>query len=218
MEEKIIKRIEKLLALAGNNPNEKEAEAALLKAQKLMADYGIEQSQLMGEKITYTTAFSKVPAHRLSNALAHVIAESFSCKVILCYKSYTDTKRVICFFGRTEFAEAAKSAFEFARKVMVQGGNSATREAGLNPGEKGASLYYNSYCLGFISGIKTKTDEQCKALAIVVPQDVEDNFKSVYKNVGMFKSKSITNGTDVKSYQMGVNDGRSAMGKRELHA
>lgn len=75
MEDKIIKKIEKLFALAGNNPNEKEAEAALLKAQKLMAEYGIEQSQLTGEKITYATVYSNVHPHRINNALAEIIAK-----------------------------------------------------------------------------------------------------------------------------------------------
>lgn len=95
MEEKIIKKIEKLFALAGNNPNEKEAEAALLKAQKLMAEYGIEQSQLTGEKITYATVYSKVAPHRINNTLAEVIAKSFSCKVIIAYNH--EGKRVLSF-------------------------------------------------------------------------------------------------------------------------
>lgn len=217
MEEKIIKRIEKLLALAGNNPNEKEAEAALLKAQKLMAEYGIEQSQLTGEKITYKTAYSSIEAHRMNNALAKVIADSFACKVILCYKSYASSKRVVCFFGRTEFAEAAKSAFEFCIHVMRAGGTRAIRNAGEVPGAKGSTLYRNSYCLGFISGLKSKTSEQCKALAIIVPQDVEDNFKSAYPKTGVQKNKAVQD-MDRNSYMNGVTDGQSALGKRELHA
>ena len=37
-EKNIISKIEKLLALAGNNPYEDEAQAAMLKAQQLMAE------------------------------------------------------------------------------------------------------------------------------------------------------------------------------------
>ena len=39
--EKILEKIEKLLALAGNNPSENEAISAALKAQELMAKYKI---------------------------------------------------------------------------------------------------------------------------------------------------------------------------------
>ena len=67
-------------------------------------------------------------------------------------------------------------------------------------------------------GVKSKTDEQCKALMIVVPKDVEDSFREKYKHCGTYKNKRGSAGTDVKSYQMGVTDGKSALGKRELHA
>lgn len=39
---KIADKIQKLLSLAGNNPSQEEAQAALLKAQKLMAQYNID--------------------------------------------------------------------------------------------------------------------------------------------------------------------------------
>ena len=41
----IISKIEKLLALAGNNPSEAEAQAAMLKAQKLMAEHNLDLAQ-----------------------------------------------------------------------------------------------------------------------------------------------------------------------------
>ena len=47
--EKILKKIENLLALAGNNPSENEAIAAALKAQELMAKYNIELADIEGE-------------------------------------------------------------------------------------------------------------------------------------------------------------------------
>ena len=43
---KIADKIQKLLNLAGNNPNEEEAQAALLKAQKLMAQYNVDLESL----------------------------------------------------------------------------------------------------------------------------------------------------------------------------
>ena len=43
--ERILEKIRRALALAGDNPNEHEALAAALKAQELMAKYNIDISQ-----------------------------------------------------------------------------------------------------------------------------------------------------------------------------
>lgn len=211
MEEKIIKRIEKLLALAGNNPNEKEAEAALLKAQKLMAEYGIEQSQLTGEKITYATACSKVNGHGYFSTLASIIGKSFSCKVIILDKKCS-------FFGRTEYAQAALTAFNFAYKIMQKNARRICRENGFDPARRGAAQIYNSYFSGFVAGIKAKLDEQCKALMIIVPKDVEEGFHQAFPSLRTMKRHGTTAGTNHDAYKSGFNDGRSAMGKRELNA
>jgi hypothetical protein len=49
---KIIETIKKLFALAGNNPNEHEAQAAALKAQRMMAKYHINATQVSVEEKT----------------------------------------------------------------------------------------------------------------------------------------------------------------------
>ena len=46
MKEKIIEKIKKALALANNNKNPNEAQAAMLMAQKMMAKYHIEMQEV----------------------------------------------------------------------------------------------------------------------------------------------------------------------------
>jgi len=46
MNDSILQKIKKLLALAGNNPNEAEASLAAQKAQELMTKYNVEASQV----------------------------------------------------------------------------------------------------------------------------------------------------------------------------
>lgn len=46
--EKIINKIKKVLELSKNNPSEKEAQAAALKAQKLMVEYHISMEEVSG--------------------------------------------------------------------------------------------------------------------------------------------------------------------------
>lgn len=51
MTDEIKSRIAKLLALARNNPNEHEADAALRRAAKMMAEHGVTEKEVTGSKI-----------------------------------------------------------------------------------------------------------------------------------------------------------------------
>ena len=48
--EKIIAKIKKILELSRNNPSKEEAKAAALKAQRLMAEYHLSESNTDGVK------------------------------------------------------------------------------------------------------------------------------------------------------------------------
>lgn len=144
--EKIADKIQKLLALAGNNPSEEEAKAALLKAQKMMAEYNMSQADLNGEeKITYSLEPCKLKVNPRSKVTSCIIANSFACKVIIhCGK--------ICFFGREDNAKAAKSSMEFIHKTMERGMRAECQKHGLLASQSGASL-----CQGLHRGSQAGT-------------------------------------------------------------
>ena len=76
---KIADKIQKLLNLDGNNPNEEEAQAALLKAQALMAQYNVDMESLgQEEKIKYSLEITKVKANPRDNQLQVIIANAFA--------------------------------------------------------------------------------------------------------------------------------------------
>lgn len=58
----VIEKVKKILALAENNPNENEALAAALKAQKMMAKFHIQEEDLRDE-VTESTIDSIVAKH-----------------------------------------------------------------------------------------------------------------------------------------------------------
>lgn len=211
--EKIADKIQKLLALAGNNPSEEEAKAALLKAQKMMAEYNMSQSDLNGEeKIVYSLEMCKLRVNPRSKVMSVIIANSFACKVIIhCNK--------ICFFGREDNAKAAKSSMEFIHKTMERGMTQECRKHGLSgTTQAGASMIYNAYAKGFLAGLKQAMDAQCVALAVVVPQDVKDEFNKKFPNLRTTSSRMVSGWQYQDSYIKGQSDGRSAMGKRSLEA
>lgn len=209
---RIADKIQKLLNLAGNNPSEAEAQAALLKAQALMAEYNIDKESLSAEEaLSYDLIQTKVKSHKFNNQLGMILGSSFACRVII-----VDSK--VSFFGRSDNAKAAASAMEFAFKVMVKGGNKATRENGVLPGHQGAAHFYNSYVLGFLEGLKATLDAQTVALAIVVPKDVHDEFNKKFPRTRPVKSTRTKTAFGRSAYEAGKRDGSSVMGKRSLHA
>lgn len=209
----IVDKIQKLLNLAGNNPSEAEAQAALLKAQELMAKHNIEQNSLGCDKnIKYSMEVCKSRVDSRRNQISAIIARSFAVKPIL----YTGH---ICFFGYEENAKAAASCMDFITKVLRKGIRKVCAERGLKPHQSGASLIYNAYSLGFIKGLKDSMDAQTVALAVVVPQDVKDEFNKKFPNVRNVRSRGMTYGLDEgRAYETGYTDGSSVLGKRSLNA
>lgn len=176
---KIIDKIEKLIALSGSD-NENEAKAAMLKAQELMAKYEIEMSQLNPEKqkerpvVAYTS-----PSFRDDWVidLASLIAGNFRCRSVLLTKRGSGGAFRIRFFGFDEDAQISINIFNYAVKVIRKRMstlraiyNEAGREFGRN--EK------MNYVEGFNAGLHNNFEQQKKrsesfALALLVPAEVE---------------------------------------------
>ena len=206
--DKVLDKVRKLLALAGNNPSEKEARAAALKAQKLIAQYNLVLSQDCEEKFIYKlvqAVHSNNEGYRKHLAVA--IAENFRCKTIM-------VGNMVNFFGRDADAEACAAAFNYLYRVSHNIGLKMEREAR----KRGESTHgvANSYWSGFIIGIKDALGEQSKALAIVVPEDVKDNFNKEFPNLREGTGGMRNTGFSYTAYNKGREDGRNSMGQRQL--
>ncbi len=211
-EAKLIDKLNKLLVITTENgATEAEAESALLKAQKLMHKYNIAMEKLGGEeKIEYSL---EMMDHTIKAAprwpLSSIIAKSFACRAI-------QTRGKIAFLGHKMDAKAAIEAFKFAWQVMKFNGEALQRERKATTGDTHG--VFNTYAQGFLEGLKTKLDEQTTSLTIIVPPDVDDEFKNRFPTVVSKKSRMSVNPIDVDAYIRGVKDGKSVMGKRELTA
>lgn len=210
---KIAEKIQHLLdKTVANGATEAEAQQALLMAQKLMKKYNINQDSLNGEeKISYSLEACKVKVNPRSKWMCMVIADSFAVKAIL-------SGGKICYFGRSMNVTAAKSALEFAHKVMEHGMTKACRNHGLEPSQAGASMIYNAYAQGFIHGLKEALDAQTVALTIVVPEDVKAEFAKRFPNLGKARSSGWKAGNYSEEYNAGKRDGSQVMAKRSLEA
>lgn len=211
---KIADKIQHLLdKTVANGATESEAQTALLLAQKLMAKYNIEANALnKGEKIEYSLEPCKVRVNPRSKWMCMIIAQSFAVRAII-------SGNRICFFGHKVNATAAKSALEFAHKVMEHGMTQACRNHGLEPSQSGSSLIYNAYASGFINGLKEALDAQTVALAVVVPEDVNKEFDERFAGARAGRKIRMKVGYgQQEAYENGHRDGSEVMNKRSLEA
>lgn len=210
--DKIVEKIKKLLALAdkAQNTNEHEAQAALLKAQKLMAEYGVSVEGDTEEAHTYKLVICNTPGDKgFRTHLACAIGENFRCKPIMHGNQ-------VAFLGRSEDVDICASAFEFAYKFAKRNGDREVRQArkdGRDP-----KNVFNSYAMGFLVGLKQKLAEQSKALMIVVPQDVKDEFSNRFPSVKQYAGgmrNDRERAYDYHAYFAGVSDGKSVLDERK---
>ena len=202
--------IQKLFNLGDKerNNSDQEAELAILKAQKLMAEYDISIEEIKEEKEPEYS--HEMCEHKWNYGyripLANVLAKNFRCDLYERGKS-------IVFMGRKVDATICRQTFEFAYKYIMKRGNQEyNRRYEMGYTTRGV---FNSYAQGFIIGLKKSLDEQCIALAIITPPDVTAKFKEMSEG---WKQKTTKMGkaTDVETFHKGIKDGERFLQKNKL--
>lgn len=206
--EQMMNKVNKLLALAGNNPSQEEANAAYAKAQKLIAEYNLNMDEFSEDKediVLLPATHSNNEGYRTK--LAMVLAANFRCRVMMCGNT-------VHFLGYRTDAEVCVKVFNHAYRVSHNQGKRKEkqyREAGYS--SKGVA---GSYYLGFCAGIKEVLDEQCRALMIVVPNEVDKELQE--RAGGQYRGGMRQNRVAYDVYQEGRAAGRSHMQSRQLEA
>ena len=212
--EKILEKIEKLLALAGNNPSENEAISAALKAQELMAKYNIELADLEGkslkQNIVEETYMPKANCHYVRKwryTLSQIIAKNFCCK------TYSINRDAIAFYGYEKDTKIAVEVFKF----LFETGNKLANRYYLKCKKEGRDTkgVLNTYLVGFCDVIKEVLDKQCTALMIVVPKEIEEAYTEHSKNFRRMNT-SLTTSSDGRAYSEGKTDGKATATARSI--
>lgn len=212
--EEILKKIDKLLALAGNNPNENEAISAALKAQELMAKYNIELADVQGaesgrkiKKEIYTPKKSSHYVSKWKYSLSQIIAKNFCCK------TYSLGRDAIVFYGYEKDAKIANQVFGFLFETGNKLADRYYRKCKKEGRETKGIL--NTYLTGFCAGIKEVLDKQCVALMVIVPKEVEESYKEHSKDFRKMSNKLRTS-SDGRAYQDGKQEGRETATARTI--
>lgn len=205
-EEKLIKKVQKLLALADNNSNENEAQAAYARAQELIAEYSLDMSKASDKPIEIIMMQATHPNNNgYRKPLAAIIANNFRVKAFMQGNN-------VVFFGQKFDVEVAVEVFNHAYSYSRHRGLQIEYQA-RKEGRTARGLA-NSYWSGFMQGLKAILDEQCKALMIVTPEAVEKKWAEEMEP-GMRKGSGGQRHTRFNSsaYSQGYEEGKEHMRK-----
>ena len=177
--EKVIEKIRKLREHSvENGATEDEAIAFALKAQKLIADHGIEDWEIEGEEVSREVIEleSRTTMRRAwRKILLGVVAENFRCKGILTVKlKGSRSEQVPTFVGYRADAEAAMLVYDHLLAVGDRLGRRHEDDCYTDPDA------YENFVRGFVYGVQLELEKQCQALMLVCPKDVDDYYNGMH--------------------------------------
>ncbi|HBW36522.1 DUF2786 domain-containing protein [Desulfosporosinus sp. BICA1-9] len=227
VDKKILHKVRALLNLAqnGGDPASNEAQSALLMAQRLMAENGINEVEVRDSaKSTppkevlddYATEFEKLSWWKKS--LGRVIAQNFRCYSYLnkC-KGYTR----LAFMGLKEDTEIAIMAFSFATDYIRFGADQFMKAYrkdylllhGHRLGISQQRGVRNNYVEGWISGLEAQYNEQVskEGWGLVLMKD--ELVTQTYKDMDLKRGQSpqytrVNTSAGQVAYSKGYSDGK----------
>lgn len=209
--EEIISKIRKLLAMTEENGcTEGEAMTAALMAQKLMAKHNLTVADIDDDTSKgniVEVGYDAGTKYKWKYRLANIIAVNFCCKVFVVGKSK------IVFYGYENHAKIASDVFKFLFNTGIRLANNYYYECYKN-GRETVGVK-NTFLAGFCDGIKEVLGQQCRALMLVTPKDVEENFAEKMKGSKSFKA-TMKIARDTQAYDDGKTEGKYAANARSL--
>jgi hypothetical protein len=223
MNDAIINRLKKLLALAGNNPSQAEAEAAMAKAQAVAIEHGIDLAMLGESQAENETEIirdemefgQRLPT--VNNYVSNILISFFNVKLIT--SGGRNIGRKLIFIGKRDDIQTAKYIYTWLAETMVRCWHNYYHTA------SGVALSHKqSYLLGFYNGLESKlelnrrtvesakltndADKSKYAVAVVnLQKKIQDFIENEFDNLRNAPAKRIS--MNAGSYSRGVADGNS---------
>ncbi|MEY8463403.1 DUF2786 domain-containing protein [Streptococcus merionis] len=192
MYNKIIFKVQNLLELAYDAPNDEEGQTALLMAQKLMVKHKLSMSDLKTyQKTDYIGETVGHWEYRMAwwkEKLAAILGENFRCKTIR-KRLHKEGVTQMIFFGYEKDAELCTKVYEGALLYLEY------RLKRLVPTVSKVCWkdYKNSYLLGFLDGLDQRFKNQVQsseefALMVQVPAEV---LEEKARRMGNLKNRTV---------------------------
>lgn len=214
--DKVMSKINKLLSITEETgATENEAMIASMRAQELMKEYNIDYVSVTGgtdKKEEIVNIESDTPRGlKWKYSLADYVATSYCCKTFFCGE-------VVSFRGFKSDVLIARRVYIYLLETAIKLGKIYDKEEKKKAAENGEhhSSVFTSFCVGFCSGVGKRLGENCKALALTIPQLVEDDWKIYSKDFRDTTVKNIVN--DYAAYEQGEIEGKRAVNGQYISA
>lgn len=178
---RVVNKIKKLLRVAEDSPFPAEVEAAVLRAQEILAKHGISREDLedgsdagasaLGEIVTEMVSLGSRKIRWLSQ-LGSVIADNFRCFVYYHRTRQPERDFSLAFMGRKADIQVAVATFRF---VQVSAERLSSDYLKATPMKGDRRHLRNSFLLGFVAGLSERLEEQVESqnLSLVLVKDPE---------------------------------------------
>jgi hypothetical protein len=210
----IITKIQKVLALASNNPSEEEGQTAMLLAQKIMIENNLTMSDVVSEiktkEVINEPIFEAQKTSWWQHNLSSIIAENFMCAIYVNRNKYYK-KTTFRFVGIKSDVETAKHVYLYAVKIITNNCENYIRNYINKHPKTSIKGVSNQYIWGFLQGLKDKFKEQIKnnswGLVVVKDPIVDEEFSKLKIKNGSIRNVR-TNGNkedEINGYRDGKN-------------
>lgn len=216
MREKLVTRIQKLLALASANPSAEEAEAALLQARKLMAEHDIAEGELQEkqDKVEAEELWSSGRMNDLKVAVLVAIATAHRCSVLRSRRVglYGSRQTRLNLVGFERDRAVVTALYDWAWRTVSSDADRFVKKlreenADMTRSEKLTAR--RSFVLGFSQGLSSAYKKQTQvnptwALVLATPVEVKDFMEEATKG-RLFHSHRKA--SDSSAYSAGLQAG-----------
>jgi hypothetical protein len=211
--EKIMDKIRALLEkTVENGATEQEAIEAAKMAQRLMSKYKIQE---ITTETPETIDSTEMEISRKWQAyLADTLAKNLCCR---CVISHGKNKTRFVVMGKESDRDIFQKMFESFFIMIYKGIQAEKAKAKEMYGH--ARDVETSYAVGFIQAVGDAMGEQCRALALVVPEEVNEATRERFPHLR--KGRAISyggNAAATAANRNGYSDGRSAASQKRLTA
>lgn len=220
--EKIMNKIMALLnKTVENGATEQEAIAAGLMAQRLMKKYKISEVVDTNKPKEVIRNDIKIKTKTWISSLAGVIGDNFCCKVIRTRAINVITRKpeyIIKFYGYKQDVKVATKMFNVLCELIDRG---IVKQKALAKRKHGTSKgVQNAYASSFIRAVNKALSEQCKALQLVISDQVVAKVNEMHPGIKdrtvRFKIEYYSEAAISDARKQGEIDGREATERRKL--
>jgi len=219
----ILEKIKKLLALGGNNPNENEARAALLKAAKLAEEHNLAISDidLTTKKVNVIQDRIIVRKHNRTwtGSLIYIICKCFDCEAVYDEVYLEDGERALACFIVGMKTDVELCTW-YVKIIQMRIGRNSEKKFKLQKDQVtfsyGAAVEVKVRLEEmFIKPREQERTQSTRDLVVVKSHEVQAEFKRLYPHTKSAKVQR-PNLTNREAYDSGREYGKSMPLRREI--